>query len=426
MKTAFLLLGAPRSGTSVIAHILSKFGIDFGNPEHFLDTTIHKHNPIFFELEWVNHCNDSLLTALGNKLNLKNFSWFFQHLAPSDSSFLGLEVSETEERMLHWIHQEWQGAPIVGIKDPRFCFTFPVWQKVLEKEGYELKVILIFRSPLSYLKSTRKLYEWLSDSKSLNLWLQHNLAATYFARDYPIYFVSYEEVMSNPAIEIQKMAEHFGFDPALIDKAISVVDKNYWHHQSAPETGIEWVDRCYQALQEGRSLNHDYLKFQSIFLLFIEEIRQKENSLEEQNQHLQTVRSQLEQSRTQLESTQAELHQSHSDLTQTQSQLESTQLQLQQSRFQLNDSQYQLEQTQTQLNQAEAQLNNVQTQLAQVKEHLQHKQTQVEQLRSKLKQQRNKLKKMRQQIAVMESSKFWKLRQAWFKLKQKVGLETEE
>jgi hypothetical protein len=62
MKTAFLILGAQRSGTSVTSHMLSKFQISFGNPNHFLQD---QHNPIFFELKWVNHYNNRLINSLG-------------------------------------------------------------------------------------------------------------------------------------------------------------------------------------------------------------------------------------------------------------------------------------------------------------------------------------------------------------------------
>ncbi|MBW4540039.1 MAG: hypothetical protein KME43_12970 [Myxacorys chilensis ATA2-1-KO14] len=63
MKTAFLVLGGQRSGTSVTSHILSRFGIDFGSDKHFIQGG---HNPIFFELNWVNDGNNQLINALGH------------------------------------------------------------------------------------------------------------------------------------------------------------------------------------------------------------------------------------------------------------------------------------------------------------------------------------------------------------------------
>ncbi len=66
-----------------------------------------------------------------------------------------------------------------------------------------------------------------------------------------------------------------------------------------------------------------------------------------------------------------------------------------------------LEQTRTQLEQIQTQFQQTQTQLEQTQTQFQQTQTQLEQT-----QQRN---------AAMESSKFWKLRQTWFRLKQSVG-----
>jgi hypothetical protein len=54
MKTAFIVLGAQRSGTSATSHLLSEFNINFG------------HNPIFFELKWVNDFNNRVVSHLGH------------------------------------------------------------------------------------------------------------------------------------------------------------------------------------------------------------------------------------------------------------------------------------------------------------------------------------------------------------------------
>lgn len=86
MKTAFLILGAQRSGTSVTSHMLSQFRVNFGNPKNFLQDA---HNPIFFELKWVNDYNNKLIKALGYK-----YTEFF---LPLEEDFERANTTELEK-----------------------------------------------------------------------------------------------------------------------------------------------------------------------------------------------------------------------------------------------------------------------------------------------------------------------------------------
>ncbi len=91
---------------------------------------------------------------------------------------------------------------------------------------------------------------------------------------------------------------------------------------------------------------------------------------------------QLRKTREELQQTEDNLKRTHFELQQTQHQLQHTQHQLQQTQHQLQHTQHQLQHTQHQLQQSEA------------------------------------------TITGMESSKFWQLRQGWFRLKQTLGLGT--
>ena len=66
MKKAILVLGAPRSGTSVVSHVIHKLGVDFGNHDRFVDPKVHVFNPIFFELQSLNNLNDEIFAYFSN------------------------------------------------------------------------------------------------------------------------------------------------------------------------------------------------------------------------------------------------------------------------------------------------------------------------------------------------------------------------
>ena len=111
---------------------------------------------------------------------------------------------------------------------------------------------------------------------------------------------------------------------------------------------------------------------------------QWQSKVAEKNAELEQVRNQLQ---TQLEQTQNELGQTQNQLGQTQNELGQTQ-------NQLGQTQNQLGQTQNQLGQTQAELASSQNQLQQSQEMIQ----------------------------AMETSKFWKLRTQWFKIKKAFGL----
>ncbi|BAT51466.1 putative glycosyl transferase [Nostoc sp. NIES-3756] len=161
---------------------------------------------------------------------------------------------------------------------------------------------------------------------------------------------------------------------------------------------IQWVERVKTEIQTFQeALDNKNYKLQEINnefqqqKLWIEQLQAGKDWLESQYylwmQTAQQTQLALEQSQSQLQQTQLALEQSQSQLQQTQLALEQSQSQLQQTQLALEQSQSQLQQTQLALEQSQSQLQ--QTQLV---------------------------------IAEMQSSRFWKLRTQWFKLKRLLGV----
>lgn len=123
-----------------------------------------------------------------------------------------------------------------------------------------------------------------------------------------------------------------------------------------------------------------------------------------------------------LEGKYAALEEKHSrtmeELKRSQAELESVQTQLSQTQQQLARSQAQLLQTQTQLQQAQARWSETQTQYQQAQEEWGKTQTQLQQALQAWEESQNIIK-------AMETSKFWKLRKIWFKIKRVLGLKVD-
>lgn len=79
--------------------------------------------------------------------------------------------------------------------------------------------------------------------------------------------------------------------------------------------------------------------------------------------------------------------------------------------------------TQIELEQSRSQLQSTQVELEQSRSQLQNTQVELEYSKSKLQQAQTEIERLQLAITMMLSSKFWKLRNLWFKLKQKIGLK---
>jgi 2-polyprenyl-3-methyl-5-hydroxy-6-metoxy-1,4-benzoquinol methylase len=136
------------------------------------------------------------------------------------------------------------------------------------------------------------------------------------------------------------------------------------------------------------------------------------SELRERGEIVREIQEEFSRVQLQLQQTQQELVNYQLQCQQTQEELANSQLQLQQTQEELVNSQLQLQQTQEELVNSQLQLQQTQEKL--VNSQLQCQQTQEELVRSQA------------MIEAMKTSKFWKMRTQWFKLKKLVGLKTDD
>ncbi|MCV3216728.1 glycosyltransferase [Plectonema radiosum NIES-515] len=168
-------------------------------------------------------------------------------------------------------------------------------------------------------------------------------------------------------------------------------------------------------------------------------IQEQQVELERSHSQLQQTQAELERSQSQLQQTQAELERSHSRQQETQAELERSQSQLQQTQAELERSQSQLQQTQAELERSQSQLQQTHVELERSHSRQQETQIELENLRYEpeqsqlgwekaqiqLRQAQNGWERAQTIITAMESSKFWKLRKIWFRIKRSSGLSSK-
>jgi len=140
-----------------------------------------------------------------------------------------------------------------------------------------------------------------------------------------------------------------------------------------------------------------------------------------------------QQTRQELEYTYSQFTQAQQNLEQTQSQLIQAQQELGQTQQELGQTQHELGQTQHELGQTQFQLVQTQQELTEQQEESQRSRSKITDIQSRLQTRREQLVRKQEEIVccqerivAMESSKFWKIRKGWFKVKRTLGLPTEE
>lgn len=156
------------------------------------------------------------------------------------------------------------------------------------------------------------------------------------------------------------------------------------------------------------------------------ELQRVQAELQLTHSHTQNLEATLQQQQAEIAQQQAEIaaeqavaEQLRSQVLQHQGEAEQLQSQLVTVKSRLSRSQFQFAQTQTRLEQVESDFESNQAQL-------EESQTKIRRLRGRLQNNRTKLELSQQKIVAIQSSKFWKLRRAWFKLKRAFGLARGE
>lgn len=127
MTKNVLIVGAPRSGTSLASSILAGVGYHVGHIRSRRERLGDDHNPFgYFEADDIVEANARLLERGGHPFHNTWTSGAITEAAMAE--IRGLVVREEDRRLLARYEQE---APWLW-KDPRLCFTLPYWWKLLD------------------------------------------------------------------------------------------------------------------------------------------------------------------------------------------------------------------------------------------------------------------------------------------------------
>jgi hypothetical protein len=248
-RTAILVLGMHRSGTSALARITNFLGATL--PRHLLPA--NKTNPRgHWESAPLVALHDQLLTALDSSWD----DWRTPGSRWKESDAAGRFAG----RLRMVIDEEFGNAPLIVLKDPRICRTLPYWMSILEKSGIRSAPVIIVRNPLEVAESLRA-RDRMSFEKAMLLWLRHMLDAEFETRHLARNIVTFDALLEDWKLLAAQTAGRLGISwPRQPGDAAHDVREFLdleLHNHRATQAELEahtevpnWVKTAYRALTQ--------------------------------------------------------------------------------------------------------------------------------------------------------------------------------
>jgi hypothetical protein len=246
-RTAILVLGMHRSGTSALARIVNFLGASM--PRQLVPA--NEANPRGY---W----ESAPLVALHEQMLAEMDSSWDDWRAPP-ARFRDSDIAARYAvKIRAAIDEEFPNQPLIALKDPRICRTLPFWMSTLEKAGIRSAPLLVVRNPLEVAESLRE-RDNIPFEKAMLLWLRHNLDAEYETRHLSRNIVTFDALLEDWKLLAVQSGARLGLQwPRQPNDAASDVreflDIELHNHRSTlaeleAHTEVpHWVKHAYRAL----------------------------------------------------------------------------------------------------------------------------------------------------------------------------------
>lgn len=213
-RQAILILGMHRSGTSALSGVVCALGA--AAPRNLLPANFA--NPTgYWESSPLVEVNDELLVSAGS-------SWDdWRQIDPA--WYLSDQADRFRKLMGNVLLSEYDDKNPFVVKDPRLCRVMPLFLSVLKDLSVAPVALLTVRDPLEVAFSLRR-RDNVPIEKSIALWLRHMLDAELYSRNMPRCFISYENLLKDWRLEMNRATEATGVVwPASPKKAAISVEQ---------------------------------------------------------------------------------------------------------------------------------------------------------------------------------------------------------
>ena len=228
-RTAVLVLGMHRSGTSAVTRLIGQLGVTL--PRDPLP--VHPTNPLgHWESSGLVAIHEDLLRALKSKWKDKRplDVTILQHAS------LKLFIDALAQATL----ESFGDSPVFVVKDPRICRFVPIWRQVVNKLDAVMKIVLVVRNPAEVAASLLA-RDGIRPYDASALWLRHNADAERHTRDLPRIVITYDDLTADWRPTARRITDLIGCDSQDFTKRFDAtagpaVVANLRHHwRSLPE-----------------------------------------------------------------------------------------------------------------------------------------------------------------------------------------------
>lgn len=212
-RTAYLVLGMHRSGTSAVTQLLSLAGAQL--PKNVMPGDEHNAQG-YFEPWRIATFNDERLRAAGS-------AWDDAFAYPSPET-PPAEAAEWLRRGGALFSEEFASRRYPLMKDPRVTVLLPFWRQVFDAAGLGARCVIPVRHPLAVAGSLAR-RDGFAPQKSVLLWSAYMLAAEAYSRDLPRAFVDYDSMLADWRGEVARIERaHEAALPKLGKAAARAID----------------------------------------------------------------------------------------------------------------------------------------------------------------------------------------------------------
>ncbi len=219
-------LGMHRSGTSLVSRMLNLLGVHLG-PHQSVSGTREDNPKGFWEHHQLAQLNDEILARFGGR-------WDQPPAFPA-SWWSDPRLGDLREKARRLLTDDFATAPLWGWKDPRTCLTLPFWQDLIGSARY----VICVRNPSAVAASLIR-RDGMSPEKAERLWLTHVQSSLAHTSGQPRMFVFYEDIISEWAPELRRMAAFIGRpergeDPHVHASVGAFLEPELCHHHLSME-----------------------------------------------------------------------------------------------------------------------------------------------------------------------------------------------
>lgn len=211
-RTAILISGMHRSGTSAITRVVSLLGA--GLPDDMIEAKGDNERG-FWEGRGVIDLDEKALEGFGSW-------WGGWQSVDTDRLLASRQLVEGAQEL---VRKEFRDADIIVLKDPRVSRLLPLWQQALDEEGFRCVHVVALRHPGAVADSLRRRNDLSPEATTLS-WLAHTLDAEEHTREQQHVFVSFENLLRDWRSEMDRVSRALDIAwPEAPDAVAEAVDE---------------------------------------------------------------------------------------------------------------------------------------------------------------------------------------------------------